>query len=402
MKIGVVGLGYVGLVTAGVLAYQGYDVVGMDILKNKIEMLKNRKLPIYEPGLAELIFSDKSKISFTDSYEDLKDRDIIFVAVPTPTINNKIDLSYVLSASKSIASVNKDAILVIRSTVIPGTAKKIMELTGLNVISNPEFTREGSAVYDTLHPDRVVVGGKNAEIVAEIWKFTNAPMIITTNEIAELIKYASNSFLAVKISFINEFAKLCEKIPGCDIEVVAKGIGLDKRIGESFLKAGLGFGGSCLPKDTRAIVSFAESLGVELKVVKAAIEVNDARIKDAMEIIRETATNKDVCVLGVAFKDNTDDIRESRALLLIKELIENGFNVSYYDPVAKVEIENAHKYNTAEECIKNHENVVIATEWPMFKEYEKLLENKVVIDLRRVLDPRNIRIYRGVGLGPKS
>jgi len=402
MKIGVVGLGYVGLVTAGVLAYQGYDVIGMDILKEKIEMLKNRKLPIYEPGLAEILFSDKSKINFTDSYEDLKDRDIVFVAVPTPTINNKIDLSYVLSASKSVASVNKDAILVIRSTVVPGTARKIMELTGLNVISNPEFTREGSAVYDTLHPDRVVVGGKNAEIVAGIWKFTNTPIIITTNEIAELIKYASNAFLAVKISFINEFAKLCEKIPGCDIEVVAKGMGLDKRIGESYLKAGLGFGGSCLPKDTRAIVSFAESLGVELKVVKAAIEVNDARIKDAMEIIRETATNKDVCVLGVAFKENTDDIRESRALLLIKELIRNGYSVSYYDPVVKIEIENAHRYDTAEECIKNHENVVIATEWPIFKEYEKLLENKVVIDLRRVLDPRNIRIYRGVGLGPKS
>ena len=402
MKIGVVGLGYVGLVTAGVLSYQGYDVVGMDILKNKIEMLKNRKLPIYEPGLSEMIFSDKSKIDFTDSYEDLKDRDIVFVAVPTPTINNKIDLSYVINASKSVASVNKDAILVIRSTVIPGTARKIMELTGLNVVSNPEFTREGSAVYDTLHPDRVVVGGKDAEIIADIWKFTNAPMIITTNEIAELIKYASNSFLAVKISFINEFAKLCEKIPGCDIEVVAKGIGLDKRIGESFLKAGLGFGGSCLPKDTRAIVSFAESLGVELKVVKAAIEINDMRIKDAMEIVRETATNKDVCVLGVAFKENTDDIRESRALLLIKELIKNGYNVSYYDPVVKLEIENAHRYDTAEECIKNHENIVIATEWPIFKEYEKLLENKVVIDLRRVLDPRKIRIYRGVGLGPKS
>jgi len=402
MKIGVVGLGYVGLVTAGVLAYQGHDVVGMDILKNKIEMLKNRKLPIYEPGLSEIIFSDKSKIDFTDSYEDLKDRDIVFVAVPTPTINNKIDLSYVISASKSIASVNKDATLVIRSTVIPGTARKIMELTDLNVISNPEFTREGSAVYDTLHPDRVVVGGKNAEVVADIWKFTNAPMIITTNEIAELIKYASNSFLAVKISFINEFAKLCEKIPGCDIEVVAKGIGLDKRIGESFLKAGLGFGGSCLPKDTRAIVSFAKSLGVELKVVKAAIEINDMRIYDAMEIVRETAVNKDVCVLGIAFKENTDDIRESRALLLIKELIKNGYNVSYYDPVVKIEIENAHRYDTAEECIKNHENVVIATEWPIFKEYEKLLENKVVIDLRRVLDPRNIRIYRGVGLGPKS
>jgi len=402
MKIGVVGLGYVGLVTAGVLAYQGYDVIGMDILKNKIEMLKNRKLPIYEPGLSEMIFSDKSKIDFSDSYEDLKDRDIVFVAVPTPTINNKIDLSYVINASKSIASVNKNCTIVIRSTVIPGTARKIMELTGLNVISNPEFTREGSAVYDTLHPDRVVVGGKNAEIIADIWKFTNAPMIITTNEIAELIKYASNSFLAVKISFINEFAKLCEKIPGCDIEVVAKGIGLDKRIGESFLKAGLGFGGSCLPKDTRAIVSFAESLGVELKVVKAAIEINDMRIHDAMEMIRETATNKDVCVLGIAFKENTDDIRESRALLLIKELIRNGYNVSYYDPVVKVEIENAHRHDTAEECIRNHENVVIATEWPIFKEYEKLLENKVVIDLRRVLDPRNIRIYRGVGLGPKS
>ncbi len=402
MKIGVVGLGYVGLVTAGVLSFQGYDVIGMDIDENKIKMLKNKKLPIYEPGLSEIIFSERSKIDFTDSYEDLKDREIIFIAVPTPTVNNKIDLSYVINASKSIASVNKNCTIVIRSTVVPGTAKKIMELTGLNVVSNPEFMREGNAVNDTLHPDRIVVGGKNAEIVANIWQFTNSPTIITTNENAELIKYASNSFLATKISFINEFANLCEKIPGCDIEIVAKGMGLDTRIGEKFLKAGLGFGGSCFPKDTKAIASFAESLGVELKIVKDAIKVNDERIQHAMEMIKENAVNKDICVLGVAFKENTDDIRESRALLLIKELIKNGYNVSYYDPVVKEKIENAYKCNTAEECIEKNENIVIATEWPIFKEYEKMVENKIVIDLRRIMDPEKIKNYRGVGLGPKS
>ncbi len=402
MKIGVVGLGYVGLVTAGVLSFQGYDVIGIDIDENKINLLKNKRLPIYEPGLSEIIFSDKSKIYFTNSYEDLRDREIIFIAVPTPSVNNEIDLSYVVNASKSISSLNKNCTIVIRSTVVPGTAKKVMGLTNLNVISNPEFMREGNAVYDTLHPDRIVVGGKNAEIVANIWRFTNSPAIITTNENAELIKYASNSFLATKISFINEIANLCEKIPGCDIEIVAKGMGLDPRIGDKFLKAGLGFGGSCFPKDTKAIASFAESLKVELKIVKDAIEVNDERIQHAMEMIKESAANKDISVLGVAFKENTDDVRESRSLLLIKELIKNDYNVSYYDPVVKEEIENAYRCKTAEECIAKNENIVIATEWPLFREYERIMENKIVIDLRRILDHKKIKNYRGVGLGPKS
>ncbi|MEM0201456.1 MAG: UDP-glucose/GDP-mannose dehydrogenase family protein [Candidatus Micrarchaeaceae archaeon] len=401
MKIGVVGLGYVGLVTAAVLSVHGNEVYGIDIDKKKIDALKKGKLPIFEPGLEDIVFSKNSNIKLSNSYDDLKDADVIFVAVPTPTVNNQIDLSYVFNAAKSIAKIGKFTII-IRSTVIPGTARKVMDITGLNVISNPEFMREGNAIKDTEYPDRIVIGGKNTEVVEEIWGFTKRPMIITTNENAELIKYTSNSFLATKISFINEIANLCEKIPRCDIEIVAKGMGLDPRIGDKFLKAGLGFGGSCFPKDTKAMVSFADQLGIELSIVKAAIKVNEKRINHVLEMIRNITNEKKILVLGLAFKENTDDIRESRSLLLINALIENGFTVKYYDPVVKTDIKISERCEDIENCIKESKVIAIATEWPIFKNYEKIMDDKIVIDLRRILDSDKIKNYRGVGLGPKS
>jgi len=398
MKVGIVGLGYVGLVTAVALASVGNEVIGVDIDNKKIEALKQGSLPIYEPGLDELFKKYSKNLSFSTDYAKLKDADLAYIIVPTPTVNGKIDLSYVIDAAKSIKEAKPDAILVIKSTVVPGTAKMVHELTDLPVVSNPEFTREGSAIQDTLQPDRIVIGGndkKAVELVEKLWSFSNAPIINTTNENAELIKYASNAFLATKISFINEIANLCEKIPGADVDVVAKGIGLDKRIAPYFLKAGIGYGGSCFPKDTKAIAAFARENGEELGIVEAAIQVNEERIERVVKKVSELmpASNEEyakVCVLGIAFKDNTDDIRESQALKLIWALKEKGYRVIAYDPIVKRSIEGVETAGSMEEGIRNAKLVVIATEWDEFKGVKT---DKPVIDARRILDPEKKNVY---------
>ncbi|EQD48710.1 UDP-glucose 6-dehydrogenase, partial [mine drainage metagenome] len=310
VKIGIVGLGYVGLVTAVSLASVGNDVVGIDIDADRINELSEGKISIYEPNLKELFIENRDKLTFSTEYEKLSDIDFVFIIVPTPTVEGKINLNYVFKAAESIKDVNKNAIAIIKSTVVPGTAKQIKNKTGLEVISNPEFTKEGTAIYDTLHPDRVVIGGGTADAINEvwnIWSFTDAPVIKTTNENAELIKYASNAFLATKISFINEIANLCEKIPGADVDVIATGMGLDKRIAPYFLKAGIGFGGSCFPKDTKAIISYAEELGVQLGIIEAAVKANEDRINRIADMIKEKAKGTgrvSVGILGIAFKDN--------------------------------------------------------------------------------------------------
>jgi len=398
MKVGIVGLGYVGLVTAVALASVGNEVIGVDIDNKKIEALKQGNLPIYEPGLDELFKKYNKNLSFSTDYAKLKGTDLIYIIVPTPTVNGKIDLSYVIDAAKSIKEAQPDAVLVIKSTVVPGTAKKVHELTGLSVVSNPEFTREGSAIQDTLQPDRIVIGGsdkKAVELVEKLWSFSNAPIIKTTNENAELIKYASNAFLATKISFINEIANLCEKVQGADVDVVAQGMGLDKRIAPYFLKAGIGYGGSCFPKDTKAIAAFARENGEELGIVEAAMRVNGERIERVVKKVSELMPEGDkekasVCVLGIAFKDNTDDIRESQALKLIHALKENGYRVIAYDPIVKRSIEGVETAGSMEEGIRNAKLVVIATEWDEFKGVKT---DKPVIDARRILDPEKKNVY---------
>ena len=402
MKIGQVGLGYVGLVNAAVLSNHGHQVTGIDIDHSKIVDLNRGVVPIFEPDLEKYLISGRKNLVFSDDYSSLSESEAIFITVPTPSNLGNIDLSYVLNAADEVAKNNRFAILIIKSTVIPGTASLISERTGMQVVSNPEFTREGSAIYDTEHPDRVVIGGKPSEIVKKIWDFTCSPVVTTTNANAELIKYASNAFLATKISFINQMADLCEKIPGADVNIVAKGMGLDKRISSEFLKAGLGFGGSCFPKDTQALISFAESKGVDMNIVRDVYRYNENRISKIIQNVKDKGisfTGAMVCILGLSFKDLTNDLRESRSLVLISELKKEGAVINAYDPVIK-KLEGVNICEEMQTCIGKSDIVITATEWKEFAELPpKILEGKLVLDFRRILDPNKYKIKVGVGLG---
>jgi UDPglucose 6-dehydrogenase len=402
LRIGVVGLGYVGLVTAAVLADKGYEVVGVDVDERKVEGLNCGRVPIYEPGLKELLTRSQGRLTFTTDYSRLSDVDVAFIAVSTPTVNGRISLDYVLSASRSLKVLGKDSVIAVKSTVIPGTARKVRELSGREVVSNPEFLKEGSAIRDTTNPDRIVIGGEAQwamDLVEKVWSFTNSPVIRTTWEEAEMIKYASNSFLAVKISFINEIANLCERL-NCDVNVVAKAMGLDPRISPHFLRAGLGYGGSCFPKDTKAFLSFSEDLGEPLRIVGAAIQVNEERPLRAVRMLEEVMgelRDRVVCILGLAFKPNTDDTRESVGLKIASLLKERGVRVIGYDPMARTE--SVEQVSTKEECIARAEGVIVATEWEEFKGIEDLLKEKYVVDGRRILDLSKLKRFRAVGYG---
>ena len=402
MKIGQVGLGYVGLVNAAVLSNHGNLVIGVDVDHSKIDALTKGMVPIFEPDLEKYLISGRKNLIFSDDYSALSECEAIFITVPTPNISGNIDLSYVTKAADEVAKINRSAILIIKSTVVPGTASFISERTGMKVISNPEFTREGNAIYDTEHPDRIVIGGEPCDVVKEIWSFTGSPAIVTTNANAELIKYASNAFLATKISFINQMADLCEKIPGADVNVVANGMGLDKRIGKEFLKAGLGFGGSCFPKDTQALITFARSKGIDMSILREVYGYNENRVSQILQNTMERGisfSGSRVCVLGLSFKDLTNDLRESRSILLISRLKEKGAVINAYDPVIK-NLEGVNICKDMQTCISESDIVVTATEWRDFANMPiKMLEGKTVLDFRRILDPEKYDIKMGVGLG---
>ncbi|MEM0135335.1 MAG: UDP-glucose/GDP-mannose dehydrogenase family protein [Thermoplasmatales archaeon] len=401
MKVGVIGLGYVGLVTAAVLADHGNDLVGVDIDSEKIKSLKSGISPIYEPDLNKYLERNSTRLEFSTNYNSLKECDAAFICTPTPTINGRIDTSYVENTCWELKKVNETCTAIIKSTVVPGTARKIIRETGMNVISNPEFTKEGTALDDTEHPDRIIIGGSDTKIAEEIWNFTNSNVIKTTNENAELIKYASNAFLALKISYINEIADLCERISGADVDVIAAGMGLDKRIAPYFLRAGIGFGGSCFPKDTKALLGFAEDLKVPLRLVEATLKVNDHRITHALAMIQRIApvsSHTKIGILGIAFKGNTDDIRESRSIQIIEELLKLGYRVFAYDPKVTKTPTGSILCNTMEECIDNADVIVIAGEWDEFKSLEDINISKPVIDLKRILSKDHIKNYTGVGL----
>ncbi len=390
MRIAVVGMGFVGLVTATVLADRGNTVTCIDIDEKRIDRLKKGDLYIYEPLLRELLLKNKTRVDFSSDYSNIKGNEVAFICVPTPTVDGRIDLSYVRSAVLSAKSVDSDVIITIKSTVVPGTASALSSQIGRDIVSNPEFLREGNAIDDTIHPNRIVIGGKNSDYLEKvkwIWEFTGAPVILTTNENAELIKYGSNSFLATKISFINEIANLCENIPGTDVATVAQGMGMDHRIGKDFLRAGIGFGGSCLPKDTTALVSYAKERGVEMKIIKSAIDVNNERIEHAVEMIKKELGNlngKNVCVLGISFKEDTNDVRESKSLELIYALMSMGAKIQAYDPSVK-EVDGVEMVGKIEE-LTQCDCVVIASEWKEFETNAIYEKAKKVIDLKRVVN----------------
>ncbi|ADC66499.1 nucleotide sugar dehydrogenase [Ferroglobus placidus DSM 10642] len=420
MKISIIGSGYVGLVTGVGFAELGHDVVFIDVDEQKVEMINSCKPPIFEKGLKELMEKNRGKFYATNDYASLKNTDITFICVGTPSRKDgSIDLKYVESASKEIGKVLRGKeefhTVVVKSTVIPGTTEEVVKpiigkesgkeaFRDFGLAMNPEFLREGNAVEDFFNPDRIVIGVKDErtkKILEKLYEPFNCPKLITDIKTAEMIKYASNAFLATKISFANEIGNICKKL-GIDVYKVFEGVGLDHRINPSFFRAGIGFGGSCFPKDVKALIKKAEELGEDPKLLKAVIEVNERQPLKMIELLKKHIPNlegKKIGLLGLAFKPDTDDVRESRAIPIVKALLEEGAEIIAYDPKA---IENFRKFfpqieyaNSAEDVIAKSDAVLIVTEWRDFEELD--YSGKIVIDGRRVEKAmREAKIYEGV------
>ena len=413
MRLCVIGAGYVGLTTGVCLAYLGNHAICIDSDTEKIKLLRKGIIPIQEKGLKELMKEgiSKGKLEFSEDLgRGVGRSDIIFIAVGTPALpDGNADLSAVKEVAAGIAAnLESYRIIVIKSTVPAGTQRLMTSIikanlkqpTDFDVVSNPEFLREGNAVSDTMHPDRVVIGADNMEAankLSELYRPMNSRMVITDPESAEMIKYASNAFLAVKISFINEIANLCERV-GADVNEVALGMGLDSRISADFLKAGLGYGGSCFPKDTRALVRLADEYGCSLGTVKSAIETNERqklRPVDKLTDCIGDLKDKTVGVLGLAFKPNTDDIRQAPSLDIIGEIKRLGGKVKAYDPKA---IPNAKKIldgidycKSAYRAAQDADAVILVTEWDEFKglnlcRIKSLMKGTVFVDGRNLYD----------------
>jgi UDPglucose 6-dehydrogenase len=430
MNICMVGTGYVGLVTGACLADLGMDVTCVDKDEAKIALLKQGVSPIYEPGLEELIHKNEKagRLRFTTDLQEAIERClVIFIAVGTPPMEDgSPDLSFIFQVAESIAShMNGYKVVVTKSTVPTGTGAQIEAILKtqngrykFSVVSNPEFLREGSAIEDFMHPDRVVIGSRDEEaiaIVKDVYSplaIAGVPFVTTDVESAELIKYASNGFLALKISFINEVAAMCD-LMDADVKDVARGMGLDKRISPHFLLPGPGYGGSCFPKDSSAVVDLARKRGYRFQIMEAVLSVNDAvkaRMIEKVESICGDLSGKRVAVLGLAFKPETDDIRESASLWLIADLKARGAVVVAYDPAA---MENARKELTDVEfaedlysCVKDADVLVLATDWNQFRKLdldrlETTMRAKNFIDFRNLYSPKEMKKlgwkYAGVG-----
>ncbi|PMC36592.1 UDP-glucose 6-dehydrogenase [Bacillus sp. UMB0899] len=410
MKITVAGTGYVGLVTGICLAEVGHDVICIDIDHAKINTLKSGKSPIYEPGLEELLQKNLTigKLTFTtDPKQAYLNTNIIIVAVGTPENNDgSANLTYIENVCRKIAvNIDQDIIIITKSTVPVGTNDRLYEIINntkpdclkINVVSNPEFLREGSAIKDMFHGDRIVIGASDpnvARIVEEMYRPFNIPVLHTDIKSAEMIKYASNAFLATKISFINEIASICEKV-GANIEDVANGIGKDKRIGDKFLQAGIGYGGSCFPKDTKALVQIAGNVKHKFELLESVIRVNNQQQTKLFAKAKSDIgnfTGKKVAILGASFKPNTDDIRESASLIMIDELVKNDADVHVYDPIA---LENLSKVFgdkityclTYQDALKAANIAFLLTEWEQIKMiplsvYVDLMEEAILYDGR--------------------
>jgi len=432
MNICMIGTGYVGLVTGACLADFGMDVVCVDKDEAKIAALQRGHIPIYEPGLEEMVAKNEraGRLRFTtDLKSAIEDSLAIFIAVGTPPRpDGSPDLTFVRQVAKTIAvHMNGYKVVVTKSTVPTGTGKMIEEIVRKNdqrhdfsIVSNPEFLREGSAVSDFLRPDRIVIGASDpraVEVMQEIYSplyLLETPFVITDVASAELIKYASNGFLAVKISFINEIARLCE-LMGADVHDVAKGMGLDKRIGGKFLHPGPGFGGSCFPKDTAAAADLARQNGYTFRIIEATIEVNretKARMIHKIEAAVGPLAGLTAAVLGLSFKPETDDIRESPAIAVVTDLSKAGASVRAFDPAAmenaRAVLPQVHYATDAYDCAAGADFLVIATEWNQFRALDftrltRAMKSRTLIDLRNVYEPDAMRdagwTYTGVGRG---
>ena len=438
------GLGRVGLTTAACVASKGFKVIGFDVDKRKVEIISHGRVPFYEPGLSDLVkYTTKNhflKVT-TNPMEAVLNSDITFIAVGTPSSeDSNIDLTQVEDALKIIGNAlqhkNGWHLVVVKSTVIPTTTETVImpriEETsgkrcgfGFGLCVNPEFLREGRAVEDTLKPDRIIIGevdSKSGDVLELFYrKFYGdqlPPVVRTTPISAELIKYANNAFLAMKVSFINMIANLCQRLPNADVEEVAKGIGLDRRIGSLFLKAGAGWGGSCLPKDLRAFLNFGVKKEIKLPLIEATLKINDEQPYKLIDLADELIgglRGRKIAILGLAFKPNTDDIRNAVSIKIVKKLLEKGAEVTLYDPRAtdnarKIFGNNVDYANSVKDCLQSSECVLIVTEWDEFRnlkpdDFIELMKVPAIVDGRRIYDPKTfiskVR-FKAIGLGPSG
>ena len=434
MKIAIIGLGFVGLSLTSVLASKGFNVVGIDVDKEKCRSISNGVLPFFEPNLEKTLKKGlKNKLQIESDISVVQNCDLIFVTVGTP--QNKtgaIDLSIIKKAmntlGKSIRKSNKQHTILIKSTVVPGTMKDVIlpilennskKKAGkdFGLISNPEFLQESTAIRDTEFPHAVVLGGYKTKFMKNIEKFftklnPKTPIIITNHQTAEMIKYANNSFLATKISFINQLSNICQKIPGANVDDIARTIGLDPRIGGLFLNAGPGYGGSCLPKDMKALIKFAKITGVKPTLLNAVEDVNTKQLEEIISLAKRKLGNlesKKITILGTSFKPNTDDIRDSIAIELIKKFLKRKVQIIVHDPRAIENTKNVFKDKinygkSVKDAISGSQCVIIMTQW---KQYEKLTNNdfkqmrkKMVIDCRRMLAQKQLDTdYYAIGIG---
>lgn len=432
MKIAVAGTGYVGLITGVCLAEIGHDVFCTDIREDTILMLLSGQAPIYEPGLESLLKKnlEAKRLRFTANPEiAYKDADVIFIAVGTPeNPDGTANLDHIHESAYTIGlCLKKDVIICTKSTVPVGTNERIKEIIdsikspdiNVHIVSNPEFLREGNAIYDFYHADRLVIGTESEEaarIIEHIFLPLNIPIIHTDLRSAEMIKYASNAFLATKISFINEIAAICDKV-GANIEEVAYGIGKDKRIGPHFLQTGIGYGGSCFPKDTKALVQIAGNVEHRFELLEAVIKVNNRQRELAVKMAKDllgSLAGKRVALLGLAFKPDTDDIREAASLMIVESLLAEGASVIAFDPIAipnaKVEFGDSIDFTTdITEAISDSDLVIIATEWDHIKhfplqKYVQLMKSAVIVDGRNCYSLKEVSqhpiTYISVGRPP--
>lgn len=434
MKIGIVGLGFVGLSLASVLASKGYDIVGIDVDKEKCGKIRNGISPFFEPELETTLKKGlKKKLVVSEDFTIIKNCDMIFVTVGTPQKSDgSIELSMIKKAvvtiSKNILKKKKNPIIFIKSTVIPGTLQNILlpilekntgekAGKGFGLLSNPEFLQESTAIRDTKFPHTVVLGGDKTKYMKKAKRFfskihPNVPIIETNHQTAEMIKYANNSFLATKISFINQLATICQNIPGANIDDIAQTIGLDPRIGKLFLNAGPGYGGSCLPKDVKAIMNFSLKVGVSPLLLNAVDKSNQIQIDNIIDLIEKNCGNvkgKNISILGLSFKPKTDDIRDSISLKVIERLLKKHAKITVHDPMAIKNVKKKFKdkityTKSISEVLENSHCAVLMTAWP---EYSKITNNnlknmnkRILIDSRRILKNKKLDcVYNAIGVG---